>query len=228
MGQWLITILALAAILAWALVKSSSPGGPSTGRAVSTPSRRVPSTWQPPAGQPDYIFQQVELCVLSGMEPPQDILPVGAALHLAMEPSNPADHQAVMVVNSTGIRVGYLYRGTLKDAVWEVLLHRGTATGTVLYYNAKYGDLTAAIRLWIGDRPYGYTFPLSPNDLAKRIVSARKQIKMTQKDLSALTGIPVPQVSKYENGRTFYVKTNDLRAIADFTGVTVDWLLTGN
>lgn len=65
-----------------------------------------------------------------------------------------------------------------------------------------------------------------PEEIGDRIARARERAGLRQEDLADLIGMSTRQVQNYESGAS--KQYSKLRAIADATGATVEWLLHGD
>lgn len=79
----------------------------------------------------DYHFDHVALCVIKGEEPDFDQMPIGTCLFFEYEPDNQFDHKAVKVSMEGGKKVGYLYRGKLRDMTLDFLCRDEAVLGQV-------------------------------------------------------------------------------------------------
>lgn len=61
--------------------------------------------------------------------------------------------------------------------------------------------------------------------LAERLKTARSLARLTQEDISALTGMSQPAVQKIESGKT--KRTTYIQELANVLGVSSEWLATG-
>lgn len=80
---------------------------------------------------PDWTFEGETLCVLSGKEPPKGAFPVGCQVLFQREPSNTHDRRAVRFLNKSGVKGGYLYRGQLKELIFDSLSLGDRVVGTI-------------------------------------------------------------------------------------------------
>jgi transcriptional regulator with XRE-family HTH domain len=71
--------------------------------------------------------------------------------------------------------------------------------------------------------------PLNPKALAlgRRIALAREQKGYTQAEVGSILGVSDNAVTQYETGRSI-PRARRMPKLAEFLGVTVEWLLTGN
>lgn len=58
-----------------------------------------------------------------------------------------------------------------------------------------------------------------------RLKELRKERGLTQEDLSKLSGISFPTISRYENGQRDEPKLTILKTIANYFDVTIDYLV---
>ena len=66
------------------------------------------------------IFDSVNLCYIKELGDSLENAIIGAAITLEPEPSNPHDKKAV-AVKCAGERIGYLYKGKLKNKIYTLL-----------------------------------------------------------------------------------------------------------
>lgn len=106
---------------------SSRPAPPPVARpgaqapAAGRPAPAVRVTVETRGGSSgEYDYHNVDVCILRGTDPDLSDVAVGDAVELVPEPENEADDHAVAVYIG-GDRVGYLFRGRLKNMVWDFL-----------------------------------------------------------------------------------------------------------
>ena len=60
---------------------------------------------------------------------------------------------------------------------------------------------------------------------SKRLKELRKERGLTQEDLSKLSGVSFPTISRYENGQRDEPKLTILKTLANYFDVTLDYLV---
>ena len=60
---------------------------------------------------------------------------------------------------------------------------------------------------------------------SKRLKELRKERGLTQEDLSKLSGVSFPTISRYENGQRDEPKLTILKTLANYFDVTIDYLV---
>lgn len=86
---------------------------------------------------PDYHYDDVQICVISGEAPdPREFRP-RTGLFFYQEPMNPYDDRAVRIENARGVKAGYFYRGKLQDMANDFLSSGGKLVGGVVSYDGR-------------------------------------------------------------------------------------------
>jgi hypothetical protein len=63
-----------------------------------------------------YHYEKVKIAIIKNQEPDFSQINLGDDIKFIQEPSNPHDNKAVAVI-SKGIKLGYIYRGTMQDMI---------------------------------------------------------------------------------------------------------------
>ncbi len=81
----------------------------------------------------DYHYDDVKLCALKDPAPDYSTMPIGTRLYFWDEPQNEYDNKAVAVHREDDVKIGYLYKGRLRDMTLDFVQRKEAVMGQVTY-----------------------------------------------------------------------------------------------